>query len=481
METCPETIKGITMAKKIVVADDSSTIRGVAESLLRQKGYEVFSAPDGENALTLVEDIKPDLVLLDYSMPEPNGINLCKQLRERDDFKETPIIIMANARDSENVIDFVEGGATETMIKPFTPRELNETVERFINKEKSDDKMSDTSSVQIEHNLINRETDEDDSFSDSENIIEPDTANDDTSGKIGKFSLDSDTAHQESESFLDLKDEGEDFDFTWSDLSLDAEEFIKDSENDKSPGDSLLEETREEDDMDNSVSMFIDNYDRKAENHKDSPHDYDWFINEMNKENKGEKSEAGTEETDQEPDMKAEEPETEPAEDKSEGTPPTGVKATEKYEEFISAFRDDIKGLTKDPEQEIKKEEVQPEPLKSAEPVKDEPEQHAQMDKAEEELVVPDTIDDQVPIAEQLEEVENTSLEPAATDDIIEAQKQQESKPEIDEEVLKELSGKLASELADKLAKEITSKLDNATLEQYLRESLESKIKEQNR
>ncbi|MBD3234695.1 MAG: response regulator, partial [candidate division Zixibacteria bacterium] len=125
------------MPAKIFIADDSSTIRGVAESLLRQKGYEVYSAPDKNSAINLINETKPDLILLDSSTPEPDGLSICKTLRKNEQFLQVPIVILAGTEEAESIANSPDHGETETMMKPFTPRELNETVEKLISREVS--------------------------------------------------------------------------------------------------------------------------------------------------------------------------------------------------------------------------------------------------------------------------------------------------------------------------------------------------------
>src|SRR5699024_3826397 len=109
------------MAKKIVVVDDEKPIADILEFNLQKEGYEVHCAYDGNDALELILDIVPDLVLLDIMLPGIAGMEVCCELLK----KHYMPIIMLNAKDSE--IDIVLGlelGADDYVTKPFSTREL---------------------------------------------------------------------------------------------------------------------------------------------------------------------------------------------------------------------------------------------------------------------------------------------------------------------------------------------------------------------
>lgn len=109
------------MAKKILVVDDEKPIADILQFNLKKDGYEVFCAYDGDEALELVEEVQPDLILLDIMLPEKDGVEICKEIRKK---YEMPII-MLTAKDSE--IDKVLGlelGADDYVTKPFSTREL---------------------------------------------------------------------------------------------------------------------------------------------------------------------------------------------------------------------------------------------------------------------------------------------------------------------------------------------------------------------
>jgi two-component system, OmpR family, response regulator VicR len=107
--------------KVILIVDDEKPIADILEFNLKKEGFTVFCAYDGDEALEKVEEVKPDLVLLDIMLPKRDGMEVCREIRKKYDFP----IIMLTAKDSE--IDKVLGlelGADDYVTKPFGTREL---------------------------------------------------------------------------------------------------------------------------------------------------------------------------------------------------------------------------------------------------------------------------------------------------------------------------------------------------------------------
>ena len=107
--------------KKILVVDDEKPIADILEFNLTKEGFEVYCAYDGEEALEKVNEIQPDIMLLDIMLPKRDGMEVCREVRKTYDFP----IIMLTAKDSE--IDKVLGlelGADDYVTKPFGTREL---------------------------------------------------------------------------------------------------------------------------------------------------------------------------------------------------------------------------------------------------------------------------------------------------------------------------------------------------------------------
>ena len=109
------------MEKKILVVDDEKPIADILQFNLKKEGYDVYCAYDGDEAVQMAEEIKPDLILLDIMLPGRDGMEVCREIRKK---YEMPII-MLTAKDSE--IDKVIGlelGADDYVTKPFSTREL---------------------------------------------------------------------------------------------------------------------------------------------------------------------------------------------------------------------------------------------------------------------------------------------------------------------------------------------------------------------
>ncbi|HEV8554715.1 MAG TPA: response regulator [Casimicrobiaceae bacterium] len=120
------------MSKKILIADDEPNIVAALEFLLQRNGYEVHVARNGEEALKLVEDCNPDLVLLDVMMPVRSGYEVCKRIRERADWRHIKIIMLsAKGRDAE-VNKGLSIGADLYITKPFSTRELMDKIKDLL-------------------------------------------------------------------------------------------------------------------------------------------------------------------------------------------------------------------------------------------------------------------------------------------------------------------------------------------------------------
>jgi DNA-binding response OmpR family regulator len=108
--------------EKVLVVDDNPNIISFVQQALERQGYAVTTARDGLEALYQVEMAHPDLIILDIEMPAPDGLEVCRQLRERGD--ETPIIFLT-VRDSITDLELgFEFGADDYVTKPFDVREL---------------------------------------------------------------------------------------------------------------------------------------------------------------------------------------------------------------------------------------------------------------------------------------------------------------------------------------------------------------------
>jgi len=122
------------LSKKILIADDEPNIVSAVEFLLQRSGYEVRVARNGDEALKLVEECNPDLVLLDVMMPARSGYEVCKRIRERADWRHIKIIMLsAKGRDAE-VNKGLTIGADLYVTKPFSTRDLMGKISELLQR-----------------------------------------------------------------------------------------------------------------------------------------------------------------------------------------------------------------------------------------------------------------------------------------------------------------------------------------------------------
>ena len=120
------------MAKKVLIADDEPNIVAAIEFLLKQRGYDVYTAGDGSEALRAVERIVPDLVVLDVMMPQTSGYEVCQTIRKRPEWRHIKVLMLsAKGRDAE-VVKGVAMGADLYVTKPFSTRELMARIDGLL-------------------------------------------------------------------------------------------------------------------------------------------------------------------------------------------------------------------------------------------------------------------------------------------------------------------------------------------------------------
>jgi two-component system, OmpR family, alkaline phosphatase synthesis response regulator PhoP len=110
--------------KKILIADDEPDILEIISYNLRTEGYETITAKDGEDALQKAKLNKPDLIILDVMMPNKNGMEVCKLLRNQPEFQQTLIIFLTALNDEGSHVRGLEFGADDYLTKPVSPKIL---------------------------------------------------------------------------------------------------------------------------------------------------------------------------------------------------------------------------------------------------------------------------------------------------------------------------------------------------------------------
>ena len=109
---------------KVMVIDDSKTIRRTAESLLKKAGCDVVTATDGFEALAKITESKPDIIFVDIMMPRLDGYQTCALIKNNSVFKETPVVMLSS---KDSIFDRARGrivGSEQYLTKPFTKDDL---------------------------------------------------------------------------------------------------------------------------------------------------------------------------------------------------------------------------------------------------------------------------------------------------------------------------------------------------------------------
>ena len=115
---------------KVMIIDDSKTIRRTAETLLAKAGCEVITAVDGFDALAKIADSNPDLIFVDIMMPRLDGYQTCSLIKNNADFAAKPVIMLSS---KDGLFDKARGrivGSDEYLTKPFSKEELFDAIER---------------------------------------------------------------------------------------------------------------------------------------------------------------------------------------------------------------------------------------------------------------------------------------------------------------------------------------------------------------
>lgn len=120
------------MSRKVMVIDDSNTIRKTAEAILKKEGYAVFTANNGFEAMSVITDTRPDIIFVDIMMPRLDGYQTCKLIKNNSYFKETPVIMLSS---KDSLFDRARGrvaGSEHHINKPFTKSELMDAISRYL-------------------------------------------------------------------------------------------------------------------------------------------------------------------------------------------------------------------------------------------------------------------------------------------------------------------------------------------------------------
>ncbi|MEL6391106.1 MAG: response regulator transcription factor [Bacteroidota bacterium] len=122
---------------KILIVDDEPDIIEFLTYNLEREGYQTISASDGQKGLRLAEQERPDLIILDIMMPEMDGVELCRQLRERDHFKQTIITFLTAREEDYSQIAALDMGGDDYITKPIRPMVLISRIKALLRRRKA--------------------------------------------------------------------------------------------------------------------------------------------------------------------------------------------------------------------------------------------------------------------------------------------------------------------------------------------------------
>ena len=123
-----EDLRGV----KVLVIDDSKTIRRSAENLLTKEGYDVITATDGFDALAKIADSRPEIIFVDIMMPRLDGYQTCALIKNNSEFKATPVVMLSS---KDGLFDKAKGrivGSDQYLTKPFSKDELLNTIRQYV-------------------------------------------------------------------------------------------------------------------------------------------------------------------------------------------------------------------------------------------------------------------------------------------------------------------------------------------------------------
>jgi two-component system chemotaxis response regulator CheY len=120
------------MSKRIMTVEDSTSLREMISFTLGDAGYEVAQAKDGQDALAKLSEFKADLIITDLNMPNMNGIELTRSLRNNPMYRFVPIIFLTTESQVQKKQSAKEAGATGWIAKPFKPDQLLQVVRKVL-------------------------------------------------------------------------------------------------------------------------------------------------------------------------------------------------------------------------------------------------------------------------------------------------------------------------------------------------------------
>ncbi|MCX6166808.1 MAG: response regulator transcription factor [Sphingobacteriales bacterium] len=143
---------------KILIVDDEADILELIEYNLKQEGYQVFTATNGQEAITIAKKVLPDLILLDVMMPKMDGIEACRLMRTLPEFKQTFMVFLTARNEEYSEIAGFNVGADDYITKPIKPRSLVSRINAILRRtnQKNEQEQS-PKKLEIDDLVIDRE------------------------------------------------------------------------------------------------------------------------------------------------------------------------------------------------------------------------------------------------------------------------------------------------------------------------------------
>jgi len=118
------------MSKTILVVDDAAFMRMMIRDILAKEGYVIHEAVNGRDAVEKYEEIQPDLVTMDITMPEMSGLEALREIRDRD--AGAKVLMVSAMGQQKMIVEALESGALDFLVKPFQPTKVLETVKKCL-------------------------------------------------------------------------------------------------------------------------------------------------------------------------------------------------------------------------------------------------------------------------------------------------------------------------------------------------------------
>jgi len=120
------------MSKTIMIVEDSATMRQMVGFTLKRNGYDVIEAADGKEAIGKINGTPIDMIITDLNMPNMDGIEFIRTVRQKQDFKFTPILMLTTDSQESKKMEGRAAGATGWIVKPFSPEHMMAVVGKVI-------------------------------------------------------------------------------------------------------------------------------------------------------------------------------------------------------------------------------------------------------------------------------------------------------------------------------------------------------------